>query len=53
MDGATSLDGSLVNTDENKDARTSAFPMSVEADNLMLSSKYIRPHFPDLVLVLN
>ena len=39
MDGATSLEGSLVNTDENKEARTPAFVLSVVADNLMLSSK--------------
>ena len=53
MDGFTSLDGSLVNTDEKKEARTSAFLLSVVADNLMLSSKYVRSHIPDLVLVLD
>ena len=51
MDGATSLDDSFVNTDEKKDARTSAFHLSVVADNLMLSSKHVRSHIPDLVLV--
>ena len=51
MDGVTSLDGSLVNTDEKKEARTSAFFLSVVADNLMLSSMYVRSHIPDLVLV--
>ena len=53
MDGVASLDGSLVNTDEKKDARTSAFILSVVADNLMLSSKYVRSHMPDLVLVFD
>ena len=51
MDGATSLDGSLVNTDEKTEARTSAFLLSVVTDNLMLSSKYVRSHIPDLVLI--
>ena len=41
MDGAISLDDSLMNTDEKKEARTFAFFLSVVADNLMLSSKYI------------
>ena len=50
MDGATSLHGSLVNTDENKDARTSAFHLSVVADDLMLSSKYVRSHIPDYLI---
>ena len=36
MDGVTSLDGSLVSTDEKKEARTSVFLSSVVADNLML-----------------
>ena len=40
-------------TDEKKEARTSAFPLSVVADNSMLSSKYVRSHIPDLVLVLD
>ena len=40
MDGVASLVGSVVNTDEKKDARTSAFLLSVAADNLMLFSKY-------------
>ena len=53
MDGVTSLHGSLVNTDEKKNARTSAFLLSVVADNSMLSSKYVRSHTPDLVLVLD
>ena len=53
MDGVTSLDGSLANTDEKNEARTSAFLLSVVADNLMLSSKYVRSHIPDLVLVFN
>ena len=53
MDGVTSLDGSLVNTDEKKEARTSAFRLSVVADNLMLSSKYVRSHIPDFFLVLD
>ena len=53
MDGATSLDGSLVNIDEKKLARTSAFILSVVTNNLMLSSKYVRSHIPDLVLVLD
>ena len=53
MDGATSLYGSLVNTDEKQEARTSAFLLSVVADNLILSSKYVRSHIPDLVLVLD
>ena len=53
IDGVTSLDGSLVNTDEKKEARTSAFLLSVVADNLMLYSKYVRSHIPDLVLVLD
>ena len=35
MDGVTSLDGSMVNTDEKKDART-VFLLAVEADNLTL-----------------
>ena len=33
MNGATSHDGSLVNTDVKKDARTAAFLLSVVADN--------------------
>ena len=37
MDGVTSHDGSLVNTDEKKVERTSAILLSVVADNLMLS----------------
>ena len=37
MDGVTSLDGSLVNNEEKKDATTSAFLLSVGADNSMLS----------------
>ena len=53
MDGATSHDVSLVNTDENNDANTSAFLLSVVADNVMLSSKYVRSHIPDLVLVFD
>ena len=53
MDGVTSLNGSLVNTGEKKDARTSAFLLSVVANNLMLSSKYFRSHIHDVVLVLN
>ena len=53
MDGVSSLDSSLVNTDEKKDARTSAFLLSVVADNLMLSSRYVRSHTPDLILVLD
>ena len=52
-DGATSLDGSLVNTDDKKDPRTSAFLLSVVADDLMLSSKYVRSYIPDLVQVLD
>ena len=50
MHGVTSLDGSLVNTDEKKDATTSAFLLSVVADNLMLSSEYVRSYIPVLVL---
>ena len=53
MDGVTSLDGLLVNTDENKDARTFAFALYVVEDNSMLSSKYARSHIPDLVLALD
>ena len=53
MDGVISLDGSFVNTDEKKDARTSTFLLSVVADNLKLSSKYVRSHILDLVLALD
>ena len=39
MDSITSLDGPLVNTDEKKDARTSAFlSLSVVADTLNILS---------------
>ena len=53
MDGITSLDGSLVNADEKKEASTYAFLLSVVADNLMLSSEYAGSHIPALVLVLD
>ena len=53
MDGVTSFDGSLVNSDEKKDTRTSAFLLPVVADNLILSSMYATSHNPDLVLVLD
>ena len=53
MDGATSLDGSLVNTGEKKETRTYAFPLSAVADNSMLSLKCVRSHIPDLVRVLD
>ena len=53
MDGVTSLDCSLVNTDEKKDARTSDFLLSVVVDDIMLSTKYVRSHIADLVLVLD
>ena len=53
MYGVTSLYGSLVNTDEKKDVRTSAFHLPVVADNSMLSSKYTRSHIPDFILVLD
>ena len=53
MDGATSLDGALVNTDQKNDARTSVFLLSMVADNLMLSSKYVTSNIHDLVLVLD
>ena len=49
MDGVTSLDGSLVNTDEKKDARTSVYLLSVVADNSMLSSKYDGLHMPGVL----
>ena len=44
MDGVTSFDGSLVKIDGKKDAKISAF---------ILSLKYVRSHIPDLVLVLD
>ena len=48
--GITSLTGSVVNTDDKKEAKTSAFFLSVVADNLMLFSKIVRSHIPDIVM---